>query len=158
MYCSACGSPVTPTLKFCNRCGASTGKERDEEKNQHGVATGLITAVVFVALFGLGIMFAGAIALKQGAGLGADVVALFMLFAFAIIGIVEVFLLRQLSRFLGQSEKYQPSAHTPLFQPALSSSARELQPAPARTLAEPVPSVTENTTRTLEHATTEYRR
>jgi hypothetical protein len=149
---------VTPALKFCNRCGASTGKDRDEEKNPRGIATGLITAIVFVALFGLGIMFGGAIALKQGANLGSDAVALFMFFAFAVLITVEVFLLRQLSRFLSSSEKDQLSAQPPLFQPALSGAARELYPASARTVAEPVPSVTENTTRTLEHSLRESSR
>ena len=50
MYCSACGGPVTPGLKFCNRCGTGLSKQT-EEKKESGVAGGLITAVVFVAPF-----------------------------------------------------------------------------------------------------------
>jgi len=60
MYCSACGGPVTPGLKFCNRCGTGLSKEPTRRK-RGGVAGGLITAIVFVALGGLGIMFGGAL-------------------------------------------------------------------------------------------------
>lgn len=157
MYCAACGTPVTPGLKFCNRCGASIGNDRGE-KPEPSVAGGLITAVVMVALFGLGIMFGGAIALKQGGGLGSDVAGLFMFFTLLVIGTVEIFLLRQLSRVLGASGKNQRFEQPPpLFQPA-SASPNEFRAAPLRSLPEPIPSVTENTTRTLEHSTTEYRR
>ena len=151
MYCSACGGPVMPGLKFCNRCGTGLTKEPDEKKGS-GVAAGLITAVVFVALGGLGIMFGGAIALKNGGGLTEDVVALFMLLTFAVVGTVEVFLLRQLSRLLESRGKLQQSDQPqPLFQPS-SVSPHELPRAPLRTFPEAVPSVTEHTTRTLQQS------
>ena len=94
MYCSACGSPITAGLKFCNRCGVSLNKDTDEAKGS-SIAGGLLTSVVMVALFGLGIMFSGAIALRKGGDMNMDVVALFMFFCFATIAITEVFLLRQ---------------------------------------------------------------
>src|SRR6266550_1190463 len=154
MYCSACGGPVTPGLKFCNRCGTGLSKE-PEEKKQSGVTAGLITAVVLVALGGLGIMFGGAIALKNGGGLNENVVALFMLLTFAIIGTVEVFLLRQLSRLLESRRKLQQSDQLqPLFQSS-SVSPHELRQAPLRTFPEAVPSVTEHTTRTLQQSARE---
>src|SRR6266576_532335 len=53
MYCSACGSPITAGLKFCNRCGASLNKDADEVKGGN-IAGGLLTSVVMVALFGVG--------------------------------------------------------------------------------------------------------
>jgi hypothetical protein len=151
MYCSACASPVTAGLKFCNRCGANLNK--DQEESGGGLAGGLITAVVMVALFGLGIMFAGAIAFKKGGDMPIDIVGLFMLFSAVIIGITEVFLLRQLSRALGagnQSKRVEHPAPPPLFQPAQSAPARELHA--MREMPEPSASVTENTTRTLVHS------
>jgi len=129
-----------------------------DEKNESGVAGGLITAVVLVALFGLGIMFSGAIALKRGGELSEAAVSLFMLLSFAIVGAVEVSLLRQLSRLLGSGGKVQHlDQPEPLFQPA-SASPGELRGAPPRTLIEPVPSVTENTTRTLQQSLRESSR
>jgi hypothetical protein len=142
---------VTPGLKFCNRCGASLGKEPDE-KAESGIAPYLISAVVVVALGGLGIMFGGAIALKNGGGLTEGAVALFMLLTFAIVGTLEVFLLRQLSRLLESGGKArhidQPQ---PLFQPS-SVTPHELRPAPVRTFPEAVSSITEHTTRTLQQS------
>jgi len=126
-------------------------KEPDDKKGS-GVAAGLITAVVFVALGGLGIMFGGAIALKNGGGLTEDVVALFMLLTFAVVGTVEVFLLRQLSRLLESGRKVrQVEQQQSLFQPS-SVSPHELPRAPLRTFPEAVPSVTEHTTRTLQQS------
>lgn len=149
MYCSTCASPVTTELKFCNRCGANL--KGGQEGTGGGVANGLITAVVLVAILGVGAMFGGAVALKQGADLNNDSVGLFMFFTFVIIGITEIFLLRQLSRALGandQSRRFE--SVPPLFQPAPSAPVRELHA--VRDTAEPISSVTENTTRTLEHS------
>ncbi|HXM33995.1 MAG TPA: zinc ribbon domain-containing protein [Pyrinomonadaceae bacterium] len=154
MYCSACASPITAGLKFCNRCGANLKK--DEEVAGGSFAGGLITAVVMVALFGMGIMFGGAIALKNGGGFDRDLIAIFMTFCFLIIGTAEIFLLRQLSRVLGASSRSQHLENIPpLFQPAQSAPPRELHA--LRDMAEPIPSVTENTTRTLENSVREIR-
>jgi hypothetical protein len=128
------------------------------ERGENGVANGLITAVVLVALFGLGIMFGGAIALKQGGGLDGDIVGLFMFLTFLIVGTVDIFLLKQLARVLGTSGKNQRFEQPPpLFQPA-AAPPNEFRAAPLRTLSEPIPSVTENTTRTLEHSLRESSR
>jgi hypothetical protein len=149
MYCSACASPVTAGLKFCNRCGANLNK--DEETTGSNLAGGLIFAIVMVALFGLGVMFAGAIALKKGGDMPNDIVGIFMLFSFLIVGVTEIMLLRQLSRVQGTSHRIQNIENAPpLFQPAQSAPMRELYA--VRDTAEPIPSVTENTTRTLEHS------
>jgi predicted nucleic acid-binding Zn ribbon protein len=159
MYCSICGAQVTPGLSYCNRCGASLGKERSDAPST-GIITSMITAIVLVAILGLGIMFGGAIALRKGGDLNMDVVAFFMFLTFITIGAVEIFLLRQLSRLLGTtgSRKQNVNQPQPLFQPAMSRSTDEMRGAPLRTLPEPIPSVTENTTRTLEHSAREARR
>ena len=150
MYCSACASPVTAGLKFCNRCGANLNKDQKAGKGTD-VTNGLITAVVMIALFGLGTMFGGAIALKQGGGLGDDIIGFFMLFAFLIIATTEVFLLRQLSRVLGAPVRNQSIENpAPLFQPATATPVRELRA--VRDLPDAIPSVTEGTTRTLEQS------
>ena len=157
MYCAACGGPVAPGLKFCNRCGASLGKEVVESSHA-GITTALITSIVIVGIGGLGIMLAGALNLKTNGQLGNDAVALFMFLTFLLVAMVELFLLRQLSRVLGTGIKNQQvdQSHQ-LFQPA-SASPNELRATPLRALPEPIPSVTEHTTRTLEHASRESSR
>jgi predicted nucleic acid-binding Zn ribbon protein len=158
MYCSACGSPVTPGLKFCNRCGTNLGKERGESSHA-GIVTALITGIVIVGMGGLGVMLAGALNLKTNGQLGNDAVAIFMFLTFSIVIMVEMFMLRQLSRVLGEASRRNQHVDQPqpLFQPA-SASPNELRAVPLRTLPEPIPSVTENTTRTLEHSKRESSR
>src|SRR5467141_3619079 len=134
MYCSNCGTPVDAGLSFCNRCGTILNKERSRTKETE-LGGGLIAAVVLVALLGLGIMLGGSIALKKGGEFDKDVIALFMVFSFAIVAFVELFLVRQLSRVLGATSKQDrlESPAQPLFQPA-QVPASELRGLPLRTL------------------------
>jgi hypothetical protein len=144
MYCAACGTPLAPGLSFCNRCGMSL-KERSEGKKDW--VNSYLTAIAIIGIAGLILMLGGAIALRNGALLGEEVVGIFMLMTFAIVGVVELSLCRQLSRLNRAAEKRE-SAVTPL-QAGMVNEIRGSQP---RALAEPVPSVTENTTRTLEYS------
>lgn len=147
MYCSACGTPVTPGLSYCNRCGMNL-RERDDSST-NSVSPYLI-AISIVGISGLILMLGGAIALKNGAEFREDIIGFFMLMSFLIVGIIEVSLLRQLSRLNRASEKKQSLA--PPLQAGAPLDVRVPQP---RALAEPVPSVTENTTRTLEYSRNE---
>src|SRR5947209_10496251 len=113
MYCSGCGTPVTSNLSFCNRCGTSL-KERGETKEK-GIVTGLISALVLVGIFGLAIMFAGAIALKKGGDLNMDVVGMFMFFTFVIVGMIEFCLLRQISKVIAGGSVKTLEHTPPLF-------------------------------------------
>ncbi len=152
MYCATCGTPLTAGLSYCKRCGTNLNKERpaDQEKSLAGV---LITAVVLIGVLGLSLAVGGAIALKVAAELHEAGVILYMLLSFVTIGAVEFMLMRQLARVLGRSREQKQLAEPaqPIFQPALIP-ANEARLAPLRTVPEPVTSVTENTTRTLEHS------
>ncbi len=144
MYCSGCGSPIATGLSFCNRCGTSL-KERGESKL--GSITAFLTAITVLGIVGLGIMLGGALALRDAAHLGEKMIAAFMLMTFFLVGIIEVFLCRQLSRLTFGSEKEQTQIAS--SQTAVPNELRAPQP---RSLPEPIPSVTENTTRTLEYS------
>lgn len=143
MYCAACGTPLAPGLSYCNRCGMSL-KERSEQ--QTPPFNSYLTAITIIGVAGLGLMLGGAIALRNGAHLGEDIVGIFMLMTFAIICIVEFSLCRQLSRLNRAAEKKE--AVPPLLQPGTPNEIRDPQ---RSALGEAVPSVTENTTRTLEY-------
>jgi hypothetical protein len=146
MYCSGCGSPITPGLSFCNRCGTSL-KERTEPRHA-GAVPALVTAMTLVALASMGVLLGGALALKNGQ-FGDEFIVLFMFLTFFIMAFTEIFLYRQLSRLTSvKQESFTPAQ--PVVLPApMPHEFREPQP---RTLAEPIPSVTENTTRTLEYS------
>jgi hypothetical protein len=150
MYCAACGTPLAPGLSYCNRCGMSL-KERTSDTKPVPVGS-YLTAITIIAIVGLSLMLGGAIALKNGAELNQDMIGIFMLMTFLIIGVVEVSLCRQLSRLSRAAEKRE--AAPPLLQAGIPGEIRGQQP---RALGEPVPSVTENTTRTLQYSRDEPR-
>jgi hypothetical protein len=149
MYCAACGTPITPGLSYCNRCGSSL-KERADTKT--GAITAFLTAITLIGTIGLGIMLGGAIALRKEANVGEDVMGFFMFLTFFIVGLTEFLLIRQLSKLTGSNE--QKVIDIPQY-PVMQN---ELRPAQPRSLAEPVSSVTENTTRTLEYSRNESTR
>jgi predicted nucleic acid-binding Zn ribbon protein len=145
MYCAACGTPLAPGLSFCNRCGMSL-KERGDSKIDP-IGAYLISAITVVGIGGLGLILGGAIALKNGAQFHEELIGIFMLMSFFIVAFVEIFLCRQLSRLNTAAEKRQGAG-----QPLQGGMPMELRGPQQRALAEPVPSVTENTTRTLEYS------
>lgn len=140
MYCVNCGTPVTQGLSYCNRCGANL---REKSEPNTGAIGAFLTAITLVAIVGLGIMLGGALVLRRGALLGHEMIGFFMFFTFLIVGLTEVMLLRNLSKLTGSSDrpKYLP-------QPV----QQDLRLPQATPFGEPVSSVTENTTRTLEYA------
>jgi hypothetical protein len=144
MYCPACGNPLSPGLSYCNRCGANL-KERGESKTSP--VNAFLTAITLIGVCGLGIMLGGAMTLKNEAHLESTLIGFFMLFTFLIVTTTEVLLVRQLSRFSGEPKQFSASRQTP--------AQHELPAAQVRNLAEPITSVTENTTRTLEYARNE---
>lgn len=146
MYCPQCAAPMTPGLSFCNRCGANLRERSDSSKT--GTINALLTAITIIALVGLGTLIGGSLVLRSGAGLSQELIGVFMLFTFLLTGSTEVMLIRNLSRLIAQPDKKEylgPVQHQPL----------ELRSAAATTL-EPLPSVTENTTRTLGYARREH--
>ena len=134
MYCSACGTTLAPGLSYCNRCGMSL-KEPTERK-QTGAITAFLTAI--------------ALTLSREAHLNEDLVGFFMLFTFLIVIITEIWLVRQLSRLT--ATKQLKAIDIP---PAQAAMPGEFGAPQARSLAEPGPSVTENTTRTLAYSRNE---
>jgi hypothetical protein len=147
MFCSTCGTTITPGLSFCNRCGASLKEQPTESTVRTGAIVAFLLAITIIGISGLGMMLGGAVTLKRDAVLGEDVVGMFMFFTFIIVSIIEFFLVRQLSKLISNPAPKRVS----LPQPSAMPHELPSQPAQARGLPEAMPSVTENTTRTLEY-------
>ena len=145
MYCAACGTPLAPGLSYCNRCGMSLKEPTAPKAN--AISAYLISAITVLGIAGLGLMLGGAMALRVGGQFPEDIVGIYMLLTFSLVALIEFFLCRQLSRLTRASEKRETAA--PLLQAGTPNEIRGQQP---RALGEPVPSVTENTTRTLEYS------
>jgi hypothetical protein len=142
MFCPNCGTPRTQGLSYCNRCGADL---RERKESSHTVAISvLLTAITLIGLIGLGIMIGGSLTLRREAGLSQELIGVFMLFVFSVISVTEFMLVRNLSKLISsttENKNYLPAP--PVHQ--------ELRLPAARNLGEPAPSVTENTTHTLDY-------
>jgi predicted nucleic acid-binding Zn ribbon protein len=143
MYCVNCGTPLTQGLSYCNRCGVNLRQERKEAKTSAIAA--FLTAITLIGITGLGIMLGGALALRREAGLNQELIGVFMLFVFLIVSMIEIMLVRNLSKLTSSTER---TNYLPSPQPA----PHDLRLPQGTPLGEPVSSVTENTTRTLEYA------
>jgi hypothetical protein len=121
-------------------------KKERSESTKVGPISSFLTAITIIGLGGLGIMLGGTMKLTTQAQLDPALVGFFMLFTFLIVGITEILLVRQLSRFTAGNERKLIEQRPPLAMPP------ELHASQPRILAEPIPSVTENTTRTLEYS------
>lgn len=143
MYCVNCGNPLSPGLSYCSRCGTEL-KGRSEVRNTPALIA-LLIAITILGIGGLGVLFGGAVVMKKEAGLSNEVIGFFMFFTFIILGVSEVVLLKNLSRVLGTKETR--THHLPHHKQPL-----ELQPPAATTFGQPIGSVTENTTRTLQYS------
>ena len=141
MYCAHCGTPLTQGLSYCNRCGANL-KERTEVST--GAISAFLTAITLIGVVGMVIMFGGALMLRKGAGLSQELIGCFMLFTFMIVGMIEIMLVRNLSKLASAKE-------TKNYFPAPPPVPQDLRLNQGMPIGEPVSSVTENTTRTLEY-------
>jgi len=141
MYCQFCGTPRVQGLSYCNRCGADL-RERKESVST-GAISAMLTSITMLGVGGLGAMLAGALVLKK-AGLSQELIGVFMLFTFLIVSVTEFMLVKNLSKLTSASENKNPLLPAPPMH-------QEMRLPPASSLGEPVPSVVENTTRTLDY-------
>ena len=143
MYCANCGIPLTQGLSYCNRCGANL---REHSETNTSAIAAFLTAITLIGVVGLGIMFGGSLTLRKEANLSQELIGVFMLFTFLIVGITELALIKNLSKLLVSKDR-------PKYLPAPQSAPpHDLRLPQATPFGEPVPSVTDGTTRTLEYA------
>jgi hypothetical protein len=141
MYCSACGVSVVQGLSYCNHCGAKLGGEK-AGKSSEVKPESLVWAMVAVLVFGFVAIVFLMMAMKM-VGLEVGQILAFTILSFLIMLLVEgVFTWQLLIRKRGAA-----TGDTALSN---AQTTKELDAAQARVLPEPMPSVTEHTTRTFE--------
>jgi hypothetical protein len=145
MYCSTCGAAVARDLSYCNFCGAKlTGKRSDNlVKSPEVKPESLVWAMVAVLVFGFGAIMLLMMAMKM-VGLNVGQILAFTILSFMMmLGLEGVFIWQFLSRKRGTLEAVDGAR-------SKEQSTKELREVQARVLPEPVPSVTEHTTRAFE--------
>jgi hypothetical protein len=146
MYCSSCGVAVTAALTYCNYCGERlSGAKRDSIiKSPEVRPETLIGAMVFTFVFGLGAITVLMGVMKAVLHFDYGPIVAFTLLSFLIMLSLEGVIVRLLFRRQHRAEEEGDTA------PLNGQATRELDAAQARVLPEPIPSVTEHTTRAFD--------
>jgi hypothetical protein len=149
MYCPSCGAESALELNYCNRCGANMASSIVPAREivpvsltKPAVAIGLTTTLL--TLGGFIVLIEGAIKLAQVLKDQENIIPL-IIFGIATIMVSDIMLIRLLSRIIRASLDTKPIAQLP--KPAVKEVPRQLGPR-----LEPIPSVTEHTTRTFTPA------
>jgi hypothetical protein len=146
MYCPSCANEITVELKYCNRCGANLSLPVPIQPTAIAAPVKLILPSIVLGLTvvcGLGIIFGGA---SQFAMVGVHPAAIvwIVLFSTATLFGCTALMIRFWLKLLTLQRE------TTVFQPPRASLGERQQSMPQLPpRLEPVPSVTENTTRTF---------
>jgi hypothetical protein len=144
-YCPSCGNEITVELKYCNRCGANLTLPAMSAPTAMAPVKLTVPSIVLglMVIAGLGIIFGAATDLARS-GIHPAAIVWMVLFTAAMLfgctGLMIRFFTKMLTMPRGVSSA-QPS------RPAMNDRQQSMHHLPPR--MEPVPSVTENTTRTF---------
>jgi hypothetical protein len=146
MYCSSCGVALTPGLSYCNHCGEKLSSARRDKiiKSPEMRPEPLVGAMVFCFIFGLVAITMLIGVMKSELGLNTGQILAFAILSFLILLSLEGVFIRLLFRRKPGAEE---AGDTVLSK---GQATRELDAAQARVLPEPLPSVTEHTTRAFD--------
>jgi hypothetical protein len=149
-FCSNCGNRLAEGLKYCNSCGFRLGVEDDDDKDGKPgkMLDGILTTVFLIVLFGLGILV-GLVAVMLDKNVMPQLVAIIVIaYLAAIFGICYT-LLSQVPKLVDaklNERKERKQGRLPVAVP------QQLEPAnTAEFIDRPIASVTDHTTRTLDH-------
>lgn len=151
MYCSTCGKTITPGLSYCNHCGARLADKADEVSGRMPESSFnlLIIGLFGVPIAGLGVIIGLLTVMKKELGLNDNLIGIVMLLAFSLLVIAElglIWLLWSNSRSVKRAAKKQTQATLPSQDVVM----RGLPESRHEPIDQPIPSVTEHTTRTLD--------
>ena len=141
MHCPSCGSAVAQNLSYCNRCGA---RVNGVTKQAELFPASLVNAMAAVFVVGLGAIIGLMAVMKKVVGFDLNIILAVTVFSLALMLVVEGVLIRLLlngkrgAKWAGDTERQK--GHT----------TRDIGDVQARLLPEPVPSVTEHTTRSFD--------
>lgn len=149
MYCPSCGSEIAVELKYCNRCGAnlSLASAGNSALMPTPIKLTLPTIVLGLTITGgLGIIIGGATELAR-MQVHPAAITWMVIFSMATLFGCTALLLRFWSKMLSMNREIQQQPH--YVRPAMQTT-KEHQQIPPR--LEPMPSITEHTTRTFSPA------
>ena len=146
MYCSSCGTAVTPGLTYCNHCGARLGRAKGDgvTKSSELKPETLVGAIASVFIFGLGAII-GLMAVMKSV-FDQPLIIFFTMLSFLIMCLVELVFIWMLLR---RKKSVKNAGDTKPFE--------EPGDRKVRMFPEPALSVTEHTTHTLEPSARQHK-
>ena len=147
MFCAACGSAINDKLNYCKNCGAKITK--DEEETPSSMMSNLLTSATWIVLGGLGILI-GLVSVLLKKGFDEKGIMLIAVVYLAALSAICYMLLSQLPKLidakLNRKEEAAPPASENYQPPQLFAKTT----AQLEEQRDPVMSVTDHTTRTLD--------
>lgn len=144
MYCSSCGVAVAQGLTYCNYCGAKLNRAEDSGNESSDVRPGgLLTMMVATFVMGTFVIAMLMGVMKVIVNFGFVPIMFFTLLSFLIMLTLEgIFIKLLFSRKRGSHEPRETQQNN-------RGTTKELA-AKSRLPIEPIPSVTEHTTRAFD--------
>lgn len=152
MYCSSCGAVVTGGLSYCNRCGVElSARSSTVPLKPAAIPEFMVWAIVAVSVGGLALIIGLMAVMKTELKFSDGLIVLFSLLSFLLLLAAE-------SVFIWLVVRSKAAAKESAILPqSRELTTKELGETQLRALSEPVPSVTEQTTRTLEPVYREHK-
>ncbi|MFN0278743.1 MAG: hypothetical protein ACKVRN_09080 [Pyrinomonadaceae bacterium] len=148
MYCPNCGKTTDKKLKYCSGCGERLSKasEVDKDGMPGKMLDNILTTIFLVVMFGLGILV-GLVAVLLGHDVRiSPVIIIVAAYLAAVFGICFM-LLKQVPKLIDARLKAMN-----LDEPVQSALQTPITTAQLEEYREPVMSVTDHTTKTLDQA------
>jgi len=145
MYCPTCGNEISVELNYCNRCGANLTLPAHSSPTVIAPIKLTLPSIVLglTIMIGLGIVFGGATEFARQ-GLHPAAIVWMVLFSSATLFGCVGLMIRFWTKLLTMQREL-PAAQPPRFAGGERPAMQHLPPP----RVEPVPSVTEHTTRTF---------
>jgi len=143
MYCSSCGGAIARGLSYCNHCGAKLNTSENLQETREVRPNQLVIWMVATFIFGTAVITMLMGVMRVILGLPVEAVLGFGTIPFLLMLILEAVFIRLLLRNRATSETNNKTL-------AKQQETNELDAARPRVLPEPIPSVTEHTTRAFE--------
>lgn len=141
MFCSECGNAIKPELNFCNRCGAEMPRP---SSGSNAVAANLSNVLGAIGVFGM-LGFLAVIYLLVSNGFNWAGVTWISFFYLTALGVI-------CHRILGQIAAHSGIRNTTRSIAQVPSELGSVTTGQLHEAREPVASVTDHTTRTLDEA------
>ena len=143
MYCSSCGSALTPNLVYCNKCGARVVQNDVPDGKSDIMPEFLISAMILLFVLGLGVMIGLMAVMKRGVGFDPPIILAITFMCFCLLLLIESILIFLLfRRVFGRTKRDVDRFKEP--------TTKELEAGAPLGLPANLGSVTEHTTRAFD--------